>query len=134
MKEVLPVNKWMRFIDPMKHMQPAVDKLIDDIGTRILITLREYRPAGNRTQMRVTVRTLLDRFIDIYGRLPHDEDTLVMTHKSIEGCFLTAIKFLINDGFIKVGSPVVPGGFDDYEILDYHESAVPDFRAGRFRE
>ena len=130
----MPKNKRMRFTDPMKHMQPAVDKLIDDIGTRILITLSQYRPAGNRTQMRVTVRTLLRRFIGIYSLLPHGDDTLVMTDKSIEGCFLTAIKFLINDGFIKIVPPAVQSEFEDNVIVDYHESAVPDFRAERFRE
>ena len=121
-------------IDPMQHMQPAVDRLIDDIGTRILFNLRYYRLAGGDTLVRVTIRTLLARFVNEYHRLPHHDDTLIMTDKCIEDCFITAIKFLINDGFIKIGLPAASGDFKDRRILDYYGIAMPNFRAGKFRE
>ena len=133
MKDVLPKRERIEFIDPMQYMQPAVDRLLNDIGTRILFTLREYCAIGNGTQIRVKVRALLATYVDIYHRLPHDDDALIMTHKSIEGCFLTAIMFLINDGFIKIGPPVA-GEFKDREILDYHEAAFPNFRGEKFRQ
>ena len=138
MKDVLPESERIHFIDPMQHMQPAIDRLIDDIGRRILFTLNEYRRGG--TQMRVRIGALLDKFVGIYhrlqGRLTHHDSAanlFMMTDECIESCFTTAIKFLINDGFIKIGVPAASGEFKDREILDYH-AAMPGFRGEKFRK
>ena len=48
----------------------------------------------------------------------------------IHGYGLAAIKYLANDGFIKLGSATK---FENREILQYHATAEPEFCCGKFR-
>ena len=50
--------------------------------------------------------------------------------KIVDGYAFSAIKYLANDGFIKLSKAA---SFENREVFQYHATAEPEFRSGKFR-
>ena len=50
--------------------------------------------------------------------------------ENIDGFAFSAIKYLANDGFIKLSNAE---NFEKREVLQYHATAKPEFRSGKFQ-
>ena len=48
----------------------------------------------------------------------------------VDGFAFSALKYLANDGFIKLSKAE---NFENREVLQYHAIAEPEFRSGKFR-
>ena len=146
---ILPENERNSFPDPMQHIgqrmqaiasgtdfwQSVNDGQIKGCGNAILRILREKKS-------RIPVKNLAT----IYARGMRDvrADTASIPHlrflldaysglgidEIMERYALTAMKLLANDGFIKLSNA---GQFENREVLQYHATAQPEFRSGKFQ-
>ena len=135
---VLPENERTSFPDPMQHVNAAkeicpdfrvceneTDALVTQKGQLILDMLRQFKYLETGLDMKMTVGTLPKA---VAGALPPFCTAAIALID--ESYFVTAIKFLANDGFIKLGDAEE---FEKREILQYHATAEPEFRSGKFR-
>ena len=136
LSNVLPKNERTTFLDPGQHANPqyfgrrAHDAQISDAGYRILEILQTRKS-------KMSVRTL----ITIFKNKVRDEAATPLVlflprltgqsfDKITEGYAVTAIQYLANDGFIKLSEA---GKFENREVLQYHATAEPEFRNGKFQ-
>ena len=121
----MPENQRNNFPNPREHLHSSIrftESVIEEVklnndrtfgryGKVVLITLR-------RLKSKITVRTLLS----ILKREVHAEIS--------EDFILATVKFLANDGFVKLGDAEQ---FETRKILKYHATAEPEFRSGKFQ-
>ena len=136
---ILPEDERNNFPDPMRHINAAreivpdceffdkaPDACITEKGRTILEILREFK-SKMTVNMALFVHCremqMMARFTPQFA----DDDEASVVTKS---CFLTAIKFLANAGFIKLSTG---HEFGKREILQYHATAQPTFHAGKFQ-
>ena len=136
--KILSENERNKFPDPRQHIRKAkssfpkwdesehADWHISIAGQAILGTLRTVG-----FQSTITVKTLFSFYEKKFKTDPKFELPLYMSIYSLgKPAFLSAIKFLANDGFIKLTSCAQ---FEKRRILQYHATAEPKFLYGKFQ-
>ena len=136
---ILPEEERNTFPDPMWHINEAremvpnckffdeaPDKCITEKGRIILEILREFK-SKMTVNMALFVHCREIQMMNKFAPQFADDDESAVVTKS---CFLSAMKFLANAGFIKLSSTAE---FGKREILLYHASAEPKFRSGKFQ-
>ena len=148
---VLPEGQRNKFADPEQHLRPLLRRQspnvirtneggIDCSGQLILHTLRAYKL--------MKVKDLIAKCSELYreGATDYVEETsengvdflinfflrffLPIKFIDFDQYTLCAIKYLANDGFIKLTDAE---RFENSEVILYHATAEPDFRAGKFQ-
>ena len=150
---ILRKNERNNFPDPMRHMRQA-DEVDDDpevcvnsphcatnedvigvFGVGILRMIRDYKAEiirhGILMSVGTAVKTYTDRMAEAARNAGETEATIESHYKGIEGTLLTTIKLLANDGLIKLSDATAE--FEDRKIVQYHATAEPKFRSGKFR-
>ena len=135
--KILSESERNKFPDPRQHIRKAkssfpnwdesqhADWHISIAGQAILGTLRT-----GGFQSTITVKTLFSFYEKRFKTDPKLELPLYMSVYSLgKPAFLSAIKFLANDGFIKLSSCAQ---FEKRRILQYHATAEPKFQSGKF--
>ena len=148
---VLPENERTSFPDPMRHVrvakeiypdcgvsENATDATVTRKGQLILDMLRQFKYFATDLDMKMTVGTAV--FVHLreskaVAGVPAPPDIAAVAWITqfeflALSYFVTAIKFLANDGFIKLGDAEE---FEKREIVQYHATAKPEFRSGKFR-
>ena len=132
----LPKSQRNIFSNPRQHLEALPDgsieqhdRMVGDIAVAIISILCIFRG-------QVTVKDILEE----NKRVLRQVDPTLMVVQSLpipgynvtERIFLTAMKFLANDGFIKLGNA---GRFEDRKVLKYYANidAVPKFQSGKFQ-
>ena len=158
---VLPENERNNFQNPIQHLrsqQPVIDvwfqvlnpvqnDLIRGFGEGILVTLRKPKPPSDdsengRMKVSLVIKAVKKELKDLQytvtaamAALPGIAEEILgiracMTDALMDGYALTAMKLLANDGFIKLSKATK---FENREVLQYHATAVPHYRSGKFR-
>ena len=134
----IPKNQRNNFADPMQHMNAAkeeepgcencasADEVITVNGNLILKTMRQF---GSKmtVDMALFVRC---REMQTIAKITPPPGGWAGMESVIRGQFLTAMKHLANSGFIKLSDNA---DFGKREILQYHATAEPTFRCGKFQ-
>ena len=118
----------MQHMNAAKEEEPgcencaSADEAITVNGNLILKTMRQF---GSKmtVDMALFVRC---REIQTIAKITPVSDCLT----AFRGQFLTAMKHLANSGFIKLSDNA---DFGKREILQYHATAEPTFRCGKFQ-
>ena len=150
MTNILSENERNKFPDPRQHIRKAkssfpkwdesehADWHISIAGQAILDTLRTggfqstitINDYNQRLQSTISIKTLFSFYEKRFKTDPKLELPLYMSVYSLgKPAFLSAIKFLANDGFIKLSSCAQ---FEKRRILQYHATAEPKFQSGKF--
>ena len=145
LSNILPKNERTTFPDPGQHVDPQYRRLaeqfeacrrsndsqISDSGYGILDILQTRKS-------KMSVRTLITIFTNIVRdeAMQYRPAVFVLPRltgqsfeKITEGYAIAAIKYLANDGFIKLSEA---DKFENREVLQYHATAEPEFRNGKF--
>ena len=156
--KILSENERNKFPDPRQHIRKAkssfpkwdesehADWHISIAGQAILDTLRTggfqstitINDYNQRLQSTISIKTLFSFYEKRFKTDPKFEVPLYMAKSAgIEydaslgkPVFLSAIKFLANDGFIQLSTCA---RFEKRQILQYHATAEPWFRSGKFQ-
>ena len=146
LSDIIPKSERNNFQDPIKHAFEAGQVCqncedysgIEYVGKKILEILRGFKS-------KVKVGAILAKYKDNRAieafRLIANDESLLNSKDPTPGCFcgpecqekdvfLTAMRLLANDVFIKLGDAAK---FEDREILQYHATAMPEFRSGKFQ-
>ena len=139
--QVLPKGERNNFVDPEEDLrsqlrQPdsAIMKEnslgIPCVGSLIMDTLRKFK----LTTVKNLVAKAHDRFKAIaLGEVTSDyfiTRFCLLKLEVFDEYALAAIKHFANGGFLKLN---VAERFEDSEIVQYHATAAPDFRDGKFQ-
>ena len=153
LSSILPESERANFADPEQHVIQHFSS-INLFDYRHMAWVNPLRTAY-QSQIGNTGRSLLDKLqqrkskmtvktlVTIYKRGLRDKITntplaflLAQPPSSgesfdqvIDGFSFSAIKYLANDGFIKLSSAEM---FENSEVLQYHATAQPKFRSGKF--
>ena len=146
LSNILPKSERANFADPGQHVIPQYRVLAQILPSTFHGNEFQISGAGQtlleilqKRKSKMTVKTL----VTIYKRGLRDKITntplaflLAQPPSSgesfdqvIDGFSFSAIKYLANDGFIKLSSAEM---FENSEVLQYHATAQPKFRSGKF--
>ena len=146
---VLPENERGNFPDPMQHVGPRMQTIASGSDFWQSVNEGQIKGCGNailRILRDLKSRISVKNIVTIYEKGMRDmrADTASIPHlrflldaysglsfeEIMESYALTAIKLLANDGFIRLSSA---GQFENREIVQYHATAQPEFRSGKFQ-
>ena len=147
---VLREGRRNKFDDPEQHLYPLLRQQSADVirtneagiccaGQIILRTIRDYKLMKVKDLRAKCSEVFQEGAADYLEEISEDRAEFLVNYflhfdlPFIFGDFdrytLCAIKYLANDGFIKLSDAE---RFEDSEIVLYHATAEPDFRAGKF--
>ena len=137
---VLPEGERNNFVDPEKHLSPHVRHQDFDTSVRandiacsgmlIINAIRVSKLTKVKTLVEKCSEQLKGQILELYGRNPLICFITEQNLMDFDGFTLCAIKYLANAGFIKLR---VAERFEDSKVVQYHATAVPDFRDGKFQ-
>ena len=137
-RELLPKIERNSFANPEQHLGPTFRRQdfvdlhehgLDISGTIVLDTIRVFKlkkvnDLVVKCSERCREHSILFLGYDIFTRF------CTGCFTGPEGYTICAIKYLANDGFLKLK---VAERFEDSVVVQYHATAKPDFRDGEFQ-
>ena len=146
LSDILPKSERANFADPEQHViqryrvlaqispifRHGNESYICSAGQSLLGILRKRKSKMTvKTLITIYKRGLRDTAINtplafVLAQPPSSGQSF---DQVIDGFSLSAIKYLANDGFIKLSSAEI---FENSEVLQYHATAEPKFQSGKF--
>ena len=138
--QILPEGERNNF-DPEEHLTPRLRQRdletsrlradgIDYSGSIILHTIRVFKLTKVKNLIAKCSGKFKEQVLEHLGGNLFVRFLILQKFIDFDEYALCAIKYLANDGFIKLK---IAERFEDSEVVQFYANAVPDFRDGKFQ-